>query len=118
MMPGLPMRSATIADSGVYVMRLWCQLLPLVDEPVNGSWCVERRNAGGTTMPAAGAGVRCSGRGQPVCRGASGTSLCIRRAEQNPAELAKPPKVLDRETQMLQPDQAAALLERIRLHGS
>ena len=36
----------------------------------------------------------------------------------NPAELAKPPKVLDRETQMLQPDQAAALLERIRLHGS
>jgi hypothetical protein len=36
----------------------------------------------------------------------------------NPAELAKPPKVLDSETQMLQPDQAAALLERLRLHGS
>src|SRR5262249_35617295 len=33
----------------------------------------------------------------------------------NPAEIAKPPKAPDQETPMLQPDQAAALLER--LHG-
>jgi len=32
----------------------------------------------------------------------------------NPAELAKPPKVADRETAILQPDQAALLLERLR----
>jgi integrase len=32
----------------------------------------------------------------------------------NPAELAKPAKAPDRETPMLQPDQAAALLERLR----
>jgi integrase len=32
----------------------------------------------------------------------------------NPAELAKPAKAPDRETSMLQPDQAAALLERLR----
>jgi integrase len=32
----------------------------------------------------------------------------------NPAEVAKPPKAPDRETPMLQPDQAAALLERLR----
>jgi integrase len=32
----------------------------------------------------------------------------------NPAQLAKPPKMPDRETSMLQPDQAAALLERLR----
>jgi integrase len=32
----------------------------------------------------------------------------------NPAELAKPPKVPDQETPMLQPDQAAVLLERLR----
>jgi integrase len=32
----------------------------------------------------------------------------------NPAEIAKPPKAPDQETQMLQPDQAAALLERLR----
>jgi integrase len=34
----------------------------------------------------------------------------------NPADLAKPPKAPDQETSMLQPDQAAALLER--LHGN
>jgi len=32
----------------------------------------------------------------------------------NPAEIAKPAKVSDRETPMLQPDQAAVLLERLR----
>jgi integrase len=32
----------------------------------------------------------------------------------NPAELAKPPKAPDRETEMLQPDQAAMLLDRLR----
>src|SRR5262249_58389125 len=32
----------------------------------------------------------------------------------NPADLAKPPKMPDQETSMLQPDQAAALLERLR----
>jgi integrase len=32
----------------------------------------------------------------------------------NPAELAKPPKAPDRETAILQPDQAAILLERLR----
>jgi integrase len=32
----------------------------------------------------------------------------------NPADLAKPPKLPDRETPMLQPDQAAALLECLR----
>jgi integrase len=32
----------------------------------------------------------------------------------NPADLAKPPKAPDQETSMLQPDQAAALLERLR----
>src|SRR5262249_20869960 len=32
----------------------------------------------------------------------------------NPADLAKPPKMPDQETLMLQPDQAAALLERLR----
>jgi integrase len=32
----------------------------------------------------------------------------------NPAELAKPPKAPDRETEMLQPDQAAMLLNRLR----
>jgi integrase len=32
----------------------------------------------------------------------------------NPAELAKPPRTPDRETTMLQPDQAALLLERLR----
>jgi integrase len=32
----------------------------------------------------------------------------------NPAELARPPKAPDRETKMLQPDQAAMLLERLR----
>jgi integrase len=32
----------------------------------------------------------------------------------NPAELAKPPKAPDRETEMLQPDQAVELLERLR----
>src|SRR5262249_43873541 len=32
----------------------------------------------------------------------------------NPADLAKPPKMPDQETPMLQPDQAAALLERLR----
>jgi integrase len=32
----------------------------------------------------------------------------------NPAELAKPPKAADRETEMLQPDQAAMLLDRLR----
>jgi integrase len=32
----------------------------------------------------------------------------------NPAEVAKPPKAPDRETPMLQPDQAAVLLERLR----
>jgi integrase len=32
----------------------------------------------------------------------------------NPADLAKPPKMPDRETPMLQPDEAAALLERLR----
>jgi len=32
----------------------------------------------------------------------------------NPADIAKPPKAPDRETPMLQPDQAAALLERLR----
>jgi integrase len=32
----------------------------------------------------------------------------------NPADIAKPPKAPDRETPMLQPDQAAVLLERLR----
>jgi integrase len=32
----------------------------------------------------------------------------------NPADIAKPPKAPDRETPMLQPDQAAALLNRLR----
>src|SRR5262249_56533605 len=32
----------------------------------------------------------------------------------NPAELAKPPREPDRETEMLQPDRAAELLERLR----
>jgi integrase len=32
----------------------------------------------------------------------------------NPAELAKPPKAPDRETEMLKPDQAAMLLDRLR----
>src|SRR5262249_53461504 len=32
----------------------------------------------------------------------------------NPSELAKPPKMPDRETPMLQPDEVAALLERLR----
>jgi len=32
----------------------------------------------------------------------------------NPADLAKPPKMPDQETSMLQPDQASALLERLR----
>src|SRR5262249_54798937 len=32
----------------------------------------------------------------------------------NPAELAKPPRVPDRETSCLKPDQAAELLERLR----
>src|SRR5262245_16263240 len=32
----------------------------------------------------------------------------------NPADIAKPPKAPDRETPMLQPDQAAALLDRLR----
>src|SRR5262245_20475075 len=32
----------------------------------------------------------------------------------NPADIAKPPKVPDQEIQMLQPDQAAALLQRLR----
>src|SRR5262249_36821883 len=32
----------------------------------------------------------------------------------NPADIAKPPKAPDRETIMLQPDQAAALLDRLR----
>jgi integrase len=32
----------------------------------------------------------------------------------NPAEIAKPPKAPDRETEMLQPDQAAMLLDRLR----
>jgi integrase len=35
-------------------------------------------------------------------------------ARDNPAELAKPPKAPDRETEMLQPDQAAMLLDRLR----
>jgi integrase len=34
----------------------------------------------------------------------------------NPADLAKPPKAPDRETQMLQPDEARQLLERLRDH--
>jgi integrase len=32
----------------------------------------------------------------------------------NPADLVKPPKMLDQETPMLQPDQAAALIKRLR----
>ena len=34
----------------------------------------------------------------------------------NPADLARPPKAPDRETQMLQPDEARQLLERLRHH--
>src|SRR5262249_56154082 len=34
----------------------------------------------------------------------------------NPADLARPPKAPDRETQMLQPDEARQLLERLRDH--